>query len=31
VLDLYFGSLEAIGINYGGDIRLVEDDWGSRP
>ncbi len=28
VLDLYFGSLEAIGIdNRRHDIRLVEDDW----
>jgi glycyl-tRNA synthetase alpha chain len=28
VLDLYFGSLEAIGIDLGRhDVRLVEDDW----
>jgi glycyl-tRNA synthetase alpha chain len=28
VLDLYFGSLEAIGIDLRGhDVRLVEDDW----
>ena len=28
VLDLYFGSLEAIGIDLGAhDLRLVEDDW----
>ena len=30
VLDVYFGSLEAIGIDpKGHDIRLVEDDWES--
>ncbi len=30
VLDVYFGSLEAIGIDLGRhDVRLVEDDWES--
>ena len=30
VLDVYFGSLEAIGIELGRhDVRLVEDDWES--
>ena len=30
VLDLYFGSLEALGVDVKGhDLRLVEDDWES--